>query len=462
MSVRRLCLCVEPREARLGSLERPAVFESVGKGARDATTITRSSIEIPMQSIMPPAPTVDGMLHRSGGWWQSGSSPHDDLQTLLRLTNHSQSIAVVGASGNLLHRAYGADIDAHDIVIRVNQAPAWPPEAVGRRSTLRVLHQVAFQQTSGVLQPGEAIVWTGTHLGVDGSPPEWLRGKVTFQPLVDAGLVLAINGSFIDALSREVIDPLVHGWGRGTFVPSTGFQAIAFAIATSRLLQSPTPPTVYGFGACVPCNRYFACESSGGQGGPEAEGGNGYHPFGYEHDARVAWDRANVIRLVEPSCDGFPDYADSPPPSPPPPAPPLPSPPPPVPPPPSTPPSPPPQPPPLPPPPAAALAAASIVAAVATAIASAAIIAIAIVTAASSGDWRAGRRCGRPALSRPLALLPRSARSRAQGACGALPTPRACAHPRRDEPSAAAGEHRLARFARDGRVGRMSREHQCY
>ena len=125
-----------------------------------------------MQS-MPPAPSVDGMLHRSGGWWQSGSSPHDDLQTLLRLTNHSQSIAVVGASGNLLHRAYGADIDAHDIVIRVNQAPAWPPEAVGRRSTLRVLHQVAFQQTSGVLQPGEAIVWTGTHLGVDGSPPEW-------------------------------------------------------------------------------------------------------------------------------------------------------------------------------------------------------------------------------------------------------------------------------------------------
>ena len=303
-----------------------------------------------MQSIMPPAPSVDGMLHRSGGWWQSGSSPHDDLQTLLRLTNHSQSIAVVGASGNLLHRAYGADIDAHDIVIRVNQAPAWPPEAVGRRSTLRVLHQVAFQQTSCVLQPGEAIVWTGTHLGVDGSPPEWLRGKVTFQPLVDAGLVLAINGSFIDALSREVIDPLVHGWGRGTFVPSTGFQAIAFAIATSRLLQSPTPPTVYGFGACVPCNRYFACESSGGQGGPEAEGGNGYHPFGYEHDARVAWDRANIIRLVEPSCDGFPDYADSPPPSPPPPAPPLPSPPPPVPPPPSTPPSPPPQPPPLPPP----------------------------------------------------------------------------------------------------------------
>ena len=147
------------------------------------------------------------MLHRSGGWWQSGSSPHDDLQTLLRLTNHSQSIAVVGASGNLLHRAYGADIDAHDIVIRVNQAPAWPPD--GRPAlTLRVLHQVAFQQTSGVLQPGEAIVWTGTHLGVDGSPPEWLR-EVTFQPLVDAGLVLAINGSFIDAL-REVIDPLVR------------------------------------------------------------------------------------------------------------------------------------------------------------------------------------------------------------------------------------------------------------
>ena len=65
---------------------------------------------------------------------------------------------------------------------------------------------------------------------------------------------------------------------------------------------------------------------------------------------------------------------------------------------------------------AAALAAASIVAAVATAIASAAIIAIAIATAASSGDWRAGRRCGRPAGSRPVALLPRSARSRAQGA----------------------------------------------
>ena len=82
---------------------------------------------------------------------------------------------------------------------------------------------------------------------------------------------------FISSINSGIMSRV----GQAGSWPSTGFLAMTFGIALAQHFGARA--TVYGFGACVPCNRYFACESSGGQGGPEAEGGNGYHPFGYEN-----------------------------------------------------------------------------------------------------------------------------------------------------------------------------------
>ncbi|XP_062511633.1 uncharacterized protein LOC134187508 [Corticium candelabrum] len=50
------------------------------------------------------------------------------------LAGKSRSCALVGSSGRLLNRTYGDDIDRHDIVIRLNDAPIHPYEKyVGKR-----------------------------------------------------------------------------------------------------------------------------------------------------------------------------------------------------------------------------------------------------------------------------------------------------------------------------------------
>jgi hypothetical protein len=49
--------------------------------------------------------------------------------------------AIVGSSGDLQGRKFGADIDSHDIVIRINAAPTFGFESdVGNRTTARVLY----------------------------------------------------------------------------------------------------------------------------------------------------------------------------------------------------------------------------------------------------------------------------------------------------------------------------------
>jgi hypothetical protein len=62
--------------------------------------------------------------------------------------------AVVGNSGHLLRTAYGAEIDAHDVVMRINQAPTHSYEKhVGRRTTHRLLNRLwtlAYQDYKGL------------------------------------------------------------------------------------------------------------------------------------------------------------------------------------------------------------------------------------------------------------------------------------------------------------------------
>ena len=76
------------------------------------------------------------------------------------------------------------------------------------------------------------------------------------------------------------------------------------------------PVYVIGFGACLPCNKYYDCDGSNSSGKVdafEAGGSDGdVHAFGTEAIVRFQWHSVNLINLNEESCTGFPHYpADS-------------------------------------------------------------------------------------------------------------------------------------------------------
>jgi hypothetical protein len=77
--------------------------------------------------------------------------PDDALHTLgFDLRASFSTCAIVGSSGALLHDRRGAEIDAHDLVIRFNNAPVAGYEAVvGSRTDLRLLNSHAI---AGILQ----------------------------------------------------------------------------------------------------------------------------------------------------------------------------------------------------------------------------------------------------------------------------------------------------------------------
>ena len=89
-------------------------------------------------------------LLREGAPYGLRMNGKSEKQMLERLRQYQQNVsqplrcryrtcAVVGSSGNLRGTAYGAAIDAHDAVIRVNAAPVSGHEAaVGTRTTWRV------------------------------------------------------------------------------------------------------------------------------------------------------------------------------------------------------------------------------------------------------------------------------------------------------------------------------------
>ena len=69
--------------------------------------------------------------------------------------------------------------------------------------------------------------------------------------------------------------------------PSTGFVGLAMAVAVARDIGGSV--SVYGFGACRPCGKYFDCDGSNSSHtgmGAEAAGVDSFHPFAAERRMR--------------------------------------------------------------------------------------------------------------------------------------------------------------------------------
>ncbi len=80
--------------------------------------------------------------------------------------------------------------------------------------------------------------------------------------------------------------------------PSTGFVALAVAAVLAKMVGAQ-PPTIYGFGDCEPCPKYYACNASAyAPGASELV----YHRLNREGEVRLAWHEAGLIRLREHAC----------------------------------------------------------------------------------------------------------------------------------------------------------------
>ena len=271
---------------------------------------------------------------------------------LLRARFANASIAVVGSSGTLLYGdAVGAEIDAHDVVVRVNQAYTQGWEArTGSRTDVRVLYAGGLDNlksttTAGwrTVLPGELLVYSwleenrmscdvadadgasclrrndfsedvimgkqdekmkanhvgAWHLHTEVPGPE-LPGDPRMPPsnhpsntLRDwshyrANPVAVLSHHWIDNLHRAALS------GAGSW-PTTGFIALALALALS---SSGKRVSAYGFGACRGCGKYYQCEKS------HTYEVTGYHSFEMEATLRRHWADEALIHLHEPACEG--------------------------------------------------------------------------------------------------------------------------------------------------------------
>lgn len=235
-----------------------------------------------------------------GNWSWASDDGAGGLNNLWQLIDSSTRVAVVGSSGNLAYREHGAAINECDVIIRANAAPIIGFEAdVGNRTHMRVGWADGFTDAKrlGVITPGEILVRTNPRY--QHNEPFWREPMLGKEHML-----LALSETWVHQLE----DAVLNGMG----APSTGFKALAMAVAIAHERHAP-PVRTFGFGACPGCAKYFECMAPAGVGQHrvnqelawEANGANGHHAFEAERRVRQEWKRAGLIELTEQSCVSF-------------------------------------------------------------------------------------------------------------------------------------------------------------
>lgn len=199
-------------------------------------------------------------------------------QMLVDLLSGDDTIAVVGSSGNLVGQGKGVEIDAHDVVVRINAAPVHGFEHdVGSRTDLRLVFNVEdiwAKLAVGGLSAHERVLLTCSGYYCDtldqDLPAQW--NHLPHKARASAWWLSDVY----ERMTRKVAT-----W------PSTGFFALTVAVALARHVGA-APPDVYGFGACAMCGVYYRCHflEDGEEDDSEATATNNYHSFGMEHQGK--------------------------------------------------------------------------------------------------------------------------------------------------------------------------------
>ena len=259
---------------------------------------------------------------------------HKSLVQRHRISRHTK-IAVVGSSGSLRTTRYGAEIDSHDVVVRINGAPCGGKYAdmVGQKL------DVDYTAPAGLLDHPKFIAAdsNGTHacgmtqkqpvsvvfqsFAICASPETrsahaaWARSKIPSGATSAAGekqpgrSTTSLFTESPDAAFTEspgatsasgvwMVDP---DWAcalwrdelhrAASHFPSTGMNAVGFFASLARSLGAPAP-SVYGYGGNQRCEKYYDCYARGID-----YSGNNWHPFAEEHKALHAWHEAGHIIL---------------------------------------------------------------------------------------------------------------------------------------------------------------------
>ena len=227
-----------------------------------------------------------------------------ELHPIVRNLIQNSTISVVGSSGNLRGRAHGAAIDASTLVVRVNAPPrfGYEEDAGARPADLRVAWEVGVKDAlqRAIMTPAESLVLTCPY-STTCNWPQWAH-------LLDDNIRsrAALHPAWPERLHRVVLrDAGIY--------PSTGFIAIALAVAIAQVRNLTAPPSVFGFGACPTCGKYYDCGIGGHGNGssmkdvlerrPQATGSDGIHPYETEQKVREHWHRQGLIHLVHDVCE---------------------------------------------------------------------------------------------------------------------------------------------------------------
>ncbi|XP_065141769.1 CMP-N-acetylneuraminate-beta-galactosamide-alpha-2,3-sialyltransferase 2-like [Paramisgurnus dabryanus] len=211
-------------------------------------------------------PTVSPLLNRKNSklpkniykWWMglqrsslnvSYTKVMDQLFSLFPDEEHysdggpdrCRTCAVVGNSGNLLGSHYGALIDFHDVVIRINKGPTKGYERdVGSKTTHRILYPESAMDldnsTHLVLFPFKILdlQWLISSFTTKHITRTYMPVKPTINANIDK--VMILHPGFI----KYVYDSWLHRHGR---YPSTGFITLIFALHICDEVN------IFGFGA---------------------------------------------------------------------------------------------------------------------------------------------------------------------------------------------------------------------
>ena len=222
---------------------------------------------------------------------------HDSFIKKLGLNANSR-IAVVGSSGALEHRADGAAIDSHEIVVRINGAPTTASVAgkVGNRTDVawcasEGLLSFARSAQTGVTAKGTAPVVLFAQISpcarkeTRGELSQWARDQL--PPGKASGV--CVDPDMGCALWRGPLGAVASKF------PSTGMTAVGFFSKLAKSLGA-MPPSVFGFGGNTNnCAKYYDC-----RGGGVNYQGNNWHPFATEQNVLQQWHEAKLIDLIIP------------------------------------------------------------------------------------------------------------------------------------------------------------------
>ncbi|RXN19866.1 CMP-N-acetylneuraminate-beta-galactosamide-alpha-2,3-sialyltransferase 2-like protein [Labeo rohita] len=200
--------------------------------------------------------------------------------------NLCRKCAVVGNSGNLLKSKYGALIDSHPVVIRMNKAVTVGFEKdVGNRTT----HHFMYPESASDLKPGVHLVllpfklkdlqWLSSALSTGEIRMTYMRVKNRVK--ADKDKVMVVNPAFF----WYTHDKWTERHGR---YPSTGIVAIIFA------LHLCDEVSVFGYGADKQGNWHHYWENNRYAG---AFRKTGVHNADFETEIIQKLDKNRKIKL---------------------------------------------------------------------------------------------------------------------------------------------------------------------